>query len=223
MGNSFQQDHYHSKLNQFDYDQYVKNMPSLPCFTNGEAPMEYANKVVKILQQISAPLQSSVFFPFWLHNTLVARPLFYIDSLDESIFGGDPPNPRLVQPKNATVTKIANQGDHRQDFYLTGFDPEIDAAEIHKGIKLIIRETYDILAKNRVMNAFLGKWTAVKIISSQTLEVEVHTVGATMQYGIQNTVRDHFLKKAPRTHSVFHFGLDVPTEELEELAAIASQ
>ena len=140
-----------------------------------------------------------------------------------SLVSWDSRIPENIQPKNASVTKIATQGDHRQDFYLTGFDSEIDAAEIQKGIKLIIRETYDILAKNRVMNVFLGKWTAVKIIASQTLEVEIHTVGATMQYGIQNTVRDHFLKKAPRTHSVFHFGLDVPTEELEELAAIASQ
>ena len=223
MANSSQLDHYHSKMNQFEYDQFVKGMPTLPCFTNGEEPMDYAQKVTKTLQQLSVSQQVSVYLPFWLHNTMVTRPLFYVDNIDESVFGGDPPNPRLVQPKNAIVTKIASQGDHRQDFYMTGFDSEANPTEIIKGLKLILREIYDLLAKNRTMNIFMGKWAAVRIINSQIIEAEIHTVGAVMQYGIQTTLRDHFLKKAPRVHSVYHFGLDVPADELDELVVNASQ
>ena len=223
MANSSQLDHYHSKLNQFEYDQFIKSMPTLPCFTNGEEPMEYAQKVTKILQTLTVTQQASAYLPYWLHNTIVARPLFYIDNIDESVFGGDPPNPRLTQPKNATVTKITTQNDPRQDYYMTGFDSEANPAEILKGLKHIMREIYDILARTRTMNLFMGKWTAVRIINNQVLEAEIHTVGTVMQYGIQTTLRDHFLKKAPRVHSVYHFGMDVPTEELDELAINASQ
>ena len=223
MANSFQLDHYHSKLNRSEYNQYAKNMPSLPCFTNGEEPIEHARKIVKVLHDLKPVQHASAYFPYWLHNTLAIRPLYYIDSIDESVFGGDPPNPRLIQPKNANATRIAPQNDPRQDFYLTGFDIDYDPSEIQKGLKLITREVHDILARSRIMNLFMGKWTTVKIINSQTLEVEVHTTGSTMQFGIQNSIRDHFLKKAPRNHSVYHFGSDIPSEEYSELTVVASQ
>ena len=221
--NSYQNDQFHSQLCTKDYEEYCKNMPTFPCFTEGQSPVKYARDFCDILTKISPYKQQSVYFVFWLHNYLVKRPLYFVDKIDESIFGGEPHNPRLARPKSAISAHNKSFYDERQEFYLTGFNTDLDPKDIQLGIKMIIRETYSILARTRTMNLFIGKIMYVKSVSMTTLELEIHTIGACMQYGIQNALQDYFTAKNPRVLSVFHLGQDVPEAELAELAKSASQ
>ena len=223
MANSYQGDQFHSQLCNKDYDEYCKLMPSFPCFVENESPVEYAQKFCDVLNKISPYKQQSPYFVFWLHNYLVKRPLFHLDKIDESIFGGDPHNPRLVRPKTAMTFHNKSFYEERQEFYLTGFNVDIDPKAVQQGIKMIIRETYNILARTRTMNLFIGKELYIKSVSMTTIELEVHTIGAQMQFGIQNALQDYFANKNPRVLSVFHLGQDVPESELSELAKTASQ
>ena len=217
MANSFQTDQYHSKLNERDYQAYVKNMPSLPTFNTNISPTEHARSVCKTLANINPLYHRSKYFVFWLHNTLVNRPFFYIDRIDDSVFGGEPNNPRLVQPRNHNVTKLDESFDERQALYTSGFDKEVNSAEMLEGVKIILRELYGILAKDRVMSVVTGKWSTVKIINDTTLEIEIHTLGVTMQHGIQQAIRDYFINKWPKTVETYHFGAEIIQENLEKL------
>ena len=223
MANSYQNDQFHSKLCTKDYNEYCKTMPTFPCYVSNQSPVAYAKEFCDILSKIDPYKQQSIYFVFWLHNYLVARPLFFLDKIDESIWGGEPHNPRLARPKTANNAHNRSYYEERQEFYLTGFNPEVDPKEIQHGIKMIIRETYNILARTRTMNLFIGKILYVKSISMNTIELEVHTLGASMQYGIQSALQDYFTSKNPRVLSVFHLGQEVPESELQELAQTASQ
>ena len=217
MANSFQTDHYHSKLNEKDFQLFIKNMPLLPTFNENISPVEHARKVCKTLTGIKPIYHRSQYFVFWLHNLLVNKPFYHIDKIDDSVFGGEPSNPRLVQPRNHHVTKLDESYDERQTLYTTGFDADIDTAEILEGTRIILRELYGILAKDRVMSVVTGKWSNIKIINDTTLEIEIHTLGASMQHGIQQAIRDYFMKKWPRTVQTYHFGAEISEENLEKL------
>ena len=218
MANSFQLDEHYTRMNEKDYLNYFKKMPTLPSFNTDVSPIEHARKICKMLLDIDPMYYRSVYFPFWLHNLWVNKPIFHIDVIDDSVFGGEPNNPRLVQPKNHTTTKLDDSFDDRQAFYATGFDINIDTAEILEGTRLILRELYGIMAKDRVMSVVTGKWSNVRIISDHTIEVEIHTVAVSMQHGIQQAIRNYFLKKSPRAVQTYHFGTEVLEENIEKLA-----
>ena len=223
ISNSYQTDYYHSNMNQRDYNEFKAKMPNFPCFTLNQQPVAFATQFCNTLAQINSIYTSSVYFPIWLHDTLCDRPLFFIDNIDDSIFGGDPPSPRLIRPRNAISSQNASFYEERLEFYLTGYNPNINPKQIQTGIKMISREIYNILAKSRVMNLFTGKFVYTRIINMTTVEVEVHTVGTIMQFGVAAALQDHFLKQNPRTLSTFHLGTDIPDEELNEIARTASQ
>ena len=215
LANSYQNDQFYSKLNEKEYDNFAKKMPTFPCFTVDQSPMEHARKFCKVLDGMRPQIHRSHFFPIWLHNMLVARPIYYVDKIDDSIFGGDLQSPRLVQPKNLITTKFDEGFDDRSQHYMTGFDNKINTAEVLEGTQLILREIYSILGRYRSMSMVTGKWSNIRIISNQTLEVEIHVIGTTMQHGIQPAIRDFFLKKNPRMMNTYHFGIEVTEKELE--------
>ena len=190
-------------------------MPTFPCFTVDRSPVEHAKKFCSILDQMRPQIHRSPYFPIWLHNVLVNRPIFYVDKIDDSIFGGDLQSPRLIQPKNLTTTKLDGDQDDRNQHYMTGFDNDINSAEILEGTRLIMRETYRVLGRHRIMAMVTGKWSNIRIISNQILEIEIHIVGTVMQHGIQPAIRDFFLKKNPRMVNTYHFGMEVTDKEIE--------
>ena len=223
ISNSYQADKFHSTMNQRDYSEFKAKMPSLPCFTLNQQPVAFATLFCNALAQINSVYTSSVYFPIWLHDTIIDRPIFFIDNVDDSIFGGDPHNPRLLRPKSAVNSQNESYYEDKLEFYLTGYNPNVDPKQIQTGLKMISREVYNLLAKSRVMNLFNGKLVHVRIVNMTTVEIEVHTVGTVMQFGVASALQDYFLKKNPRTLSTFHLGTDIPDKELNEIAKIASQ
>ena len=219
MANSYQKDTYHSRMNEKEFREYTAKMPSLPCFTADTPPLEHAKRVCDTLQSIKPIYHRSTYFAFWLHNILVNKPFFHIDQIDDSVFGmGDASNPRLIQPKNHTITKLDKSFDEQQILYMTGFDPAYNTEEILEGTRIILRELYNIMSKDRVMMTVTGKWTNVRIIGNQTIEIEVNTIGVSMQHGIQQAIRDFFMKKQPRDVKTYHFGTEILEQKLEQLA-----
>ena len=218
MANSFQLDEHYTRMNEKDYLNFVKKMPSLPSFNTDVSPLEHARKVCKTLSSIDPIYYRSNYFNFWLHNLWVNKPIFHIDVIDDSVFGGEPNNPRLVQPRNHTLTKLDDSYDERQALYATGFDANIDTTEILEGARIVLRELYGILAKDRVMSIVTGKWSNVRIINDHTIEIEVHTVAVSMQQGIQQAIRNFFMKTSPRAVKTYHFGTEILEENIEKLA-----
>ena len=221
--NSYQMDLYHSALNQRDYNEFTARMPTFPCYTLAQNPVTFATQFCNVLSKITSVNTSSVYFPIWLHDRLAERPVYFIDNINESIFGGEPQNPRLTRPKSAIESHNETYYEDKTEFYLTSFNNEIDPKQIQTGLKMISREIYSILGKSRIMNIFTGKFTHVRIVNSTTIEVEVHTVGTVFQFGIQKALQDYFLKKNPRTLTTFHLGAEIPEKELNEIAKSASQ
>ena len=218
MANSVQLDHYHSKMNKRDFQNFIKRMPSLPSFTVDTPPLEHAQRVCQTLQSIKPIYRRSNYFSFWLHNVLVNTPFYHIDQIDDSVFGGQPNSPRLIQPRNHSTTHLSDSFSEQQLLYMTGFDDTLNTKEILEGTRIILRELYSILSKDRVMSVVTGKWTNVKIVGDQILEVEVHTIGVSMQHGIQHAIRDFFMKKEPRAVQTYHFGAEIIEQNYEQLA-----
>ena len=52
MANSFQNDTYHSNMNDKEFQEYVRKMPTLPVFTNDQSPLEHAKNICDTLQKI---------------------------------------------------------------------------------------------------------------------------------------------------------------------------
>ena len=223
IANSYQADTFHSRLNQRDYTEFKSKMPTFPCYTLAQNPVAFATQFCNVLSQISSVYTSSVYFPIWLHDRLAERPVYCIDSINESIFGGDPHNPRLVRPKTAIESQKESFYEDKTEFYLTGYNKDANPKQIQTGLKMISREIYGILGKSRIMNIFSGKFTHVKIVNSSTVEIEIHTIGTVFQFGVQKALQDYFLNKNPRTLTTFHLGAEIPEKELSEIAKTASQ
>ena len=223
LANSYQNDQFYSQLNDKEYADYTKKMPALPCFTSDQSPIEYARKFCSVLDKMRPQIHRSQYFPIWLHNLLVNRPLFFIDKIDDSIFGGELQSPRLIQPKNLSTTKFDESFDERNQHYMTGFDTNINTSEILEGTRMILREIYCVLGRYRTMSIITGKWSNIRIVSNQTLEIEIHVIGTVMQHGIQPAIRDFFLKKNPRMVNTYHFGIEVTEKELERALGFDTQ
>ena len=215
LANSYQNDQFHSKFNEKEFADFAKKMPTFPCFTVDQSPVKHAKKFCNVLDQMRPQIHRSPYFPIWLHNMLVNRPLYYVDKIDDSIFGGDLQSPRLIQPKNLSTTKFDDGYDERDQHYMTGFDNSVNTAEILEGTRLVLKEIYSVLGRYRTMAVVTGKWSNIRIISNQTLEVEIHVIGTVMQHGIQPAIRDYFLKKNPRMVNTYHFGIEVADKELD--------